>query len=86
MQTRSPSVQADDDARTADANSDTVATIIDNRIKARVSITGVNFDLLFHEGLSGFAPVNSIAGIGISTKYVLIALARHAGFGMPLTI
>lgn len=36
------------------------ATIIDKRIKAVVSITGVNFGRLFREGFSGFNPVATL--------------------------
>ena len=35
-------------------------TIIDKRIKALVSITGVNFGRLFREGFSGFNPVGTL--------------------------
>lgn len=35
-------------------------TIIDKRIKALVSITGVNFGRLFREGFSGFNPVGAL--------------------------
>ena len=36
------------------------ATIIDKRIKALVSVTGVNFGRLFREGFSGFDPVGTL--------------------------
>ena len=36
------------------------AAIIDQRIKALVSITGVNFGRLFREGFSGFNPVGTL--------------------------
>jgi fermentation-respiration switch protein FrsA (DUF1100 family) len=36
------------------------AAIIDKRIKALVSITGVNFGRLFREGFSGFNPVGTL--------------------------
>lgn len=36
------------------------ATIIDKRIKALVSVTGVNFGRLFREGFSNFAPVATL--------------------------
>ena len=35
-------------------------TIIDKRIKALVSVTGVNFGRLFREGFSGFNPVGTL--------------------------
>ena len=39
------------------------ATIIDKRIKALVSITGVNFGRLMREGFSNFDPVGALEGI-----------------------
>lgn len=39
------------------------ATIIDKRIKALVSITGVNFSRLMREGFSNFDPVGALEGM-----------------------
>ena len=51
------------------------ATIIDKRIKALVSVTGVNFGRLFREGFSNFAPV--------ATLEAMSAQPASAAFGAP---
>ena len=52
-------------------------TIIDKRIKALVSITGVNFGRLFREGFSGFNPVGTLEAMA--------RLLQHMGApGLPI--
>lgn len=41
------------------------ATIVDKRIKALVSVTGVNFGRLMREGFSNFAPVKALEGMAV---------------------
>lgn len=59
------------------------ATIIDKRIKALVTITGVNFGRLFREGFSNFDPVGALEAMAAQRTAEIAGAEERIDFPCP---
>lgn len=62
------------------------ATIIDKRIKALVTITGVNFGRLFREGFSNFDPVGALEAMAAQRTAEIAGAEERIDFFLPATV
>lgn len=62
------------------------ATIMDKRIKALVSVTGVNFGRLMREGFSKFDPVGALHGMAAQRTAENAGAAERVNMLLPATV